>query len=172
MGAEPEAGSNGSDGLGLGQCAMAAGKGGDATTSGIEGAWTAEPDHLGHGLFRLCCSVMSGKLVKSHGGRRQHRLAGCQDVKPEHMVVDAHDPSAKKHAPMMTTADMSLRMDPDLREDLASDFHDQPGEIRRCLCPCLVQAVTHRDMGPEGALSGGNDVPSGRPDLAGSGACR
>ena len=83
------------------------GKGGDAITSGIEGAWKPNPTTWDMGYFEVLFKY-EWELIKSPAGAHQWR---AKDVAPEDMVVDAHDPS-KKHAPMMTTADMSLRMDP------------------------------------------------------------
>jgi catalase (peroxidase I) len=79
-----------------------------------------EPHPMGHGLLRHAFGY-EWELVKSPAGAQQWQAKNC---KPEHMIPDAHDPS-KKHAPMMTTADLSLRFDP-IYEPIARRFHQNP----------------------------------------------
>jgi catalase-peroxidase len=87
-------------------------------------------------------------LTKSPAGAHQWQ---AQNVKPEHMIPDAHDPS-KKHAPMMTTADMSLRMDP-AYEKISRRFHQNPAEFADAFARAWFK-LTHRDMGPRARYLG------------------
>ena len=96
---------------------------------------------------------MSGSWSKA---RREPNQWQAQDVKPEHMVVDAHDPS-KKHPPMMTTADMSLRMDPEY-EKISRDFHANPEKFADAFARAWFK-LCHRDMGPKSRYLGA-DVPA------------
>ena len=94
--------------MGLGwKNAFGTGKGVHATTSGIEGAWKPNPTRWDMGYFDMLFGY-EWELVKSPAGAWQWL---AKDVKPEHMIPDAHDPS-KTHRPMMTTAHPSLRLDP------------------------------------------------------------
>ncbi|QDI76588.1 MULTISPECIES: catalase/peroxidase HPI [Leisingera] len=124
----------------------------DTTTSGIEGAWKPNPTHWDMGYFDVLFGY-EWKLVKSPAGANQWQ---AQDVKPEHMVVDAHDPS-KKHAPMMTTADMSMRMDPDY-EKISRDFHANPEKFADAFARAWFK-LCHRDMGPKSRYLG-EEVPA------------
>jgi catalase-peroxidase len=80
----------------------------------------------------------------------------AKDVKPEHMIPDAHDP-AKKHAPMMTTADLSLRFDP-AYEKISRRFHQNPAEFADAFARAWFK-LTHRDMGPKARYLG-PEVPN------------
>ncbi|MCX6017421.1 MAG: catalase-peroxidase, partial [Chloroflexi bacterium] len=82
------------------------------------------------------------ELTKSPAGAKQWV---AKNVKPEHMIPDAHDPS-KKHAPMMTTADMSLRLDP-IYEKISHRYHQNPQEFADAFARAWFK-LTHRDMGP------------------------
>ncbi|UWQ25739.1 catalase/peroxidase HPI [Leisingera aquaemixtae] len=124
----------------------------DTTTSGIEGAWKPNPTRWDMGYFDVLFGY-EWKLVKSPAGANQWQ---AQDVKPEHMVVDAHDPS-KKHAPMMTTADMSMRMDPDY-EKISRDFHANPEKFADAFARAWFK-LCHRDMGPKSRYLG-EEVPA------------
>ncbi|WP_411352353.1 catalase/peroxidase HPI [Leisingera aquaemixtae] len=124
----------------------------DTTTSGIEGAWKPNPTSWDMGYFDVLFGY-EWKLVKSPAGANQWQ---AQDVKPEHMVVDAHDPS-KKHAPMMTTADMSMRMDPDY-EKISRDFHANPEKFADAFARAWFK-LCHRDMGPKSRYLG-EEVPA------------
>jgi catalase-peroxidase len=88
------------------------------------------------------------ELVKSPAGAWQWR---AKDVRPEHMIPDAHDPS-KKHAPMMTTADLSLRFDP-AYEKISRHFHQNPQEFHDAYARAWFK-LTHRDMGPRSRYLG------------------
>ncbi|OBY26652.1 catalase/peroxidase HPI, partial [Leisingera sp. JC1] len=151
VGAEPEAGAMEQMGFGWAN-AHGTGKGGDATTSGIEGAWKPNPTTWDMGYFDVLFGY-EWKLVKSPAGAQQWE---AQNVKPEHMVVDAHDPS-KRHAPMMTTADMSLRMDPEY-EKISRDFHANPEKFADAFARAWFK-LCHRDMGPKSRYLGA-DVPA------------
>jgi catalase-peroxidase len=93
------------------------------TTSGIEGAWKPNPTTWDNGYFDMLFGY-EWELTKSPAGAHQWTAKNC---KPEHMIPDAHDPS-KKHPPMMTTADLSLRMDP-AYEKIARRFHQNPPSL-------------------------------------------
>ena len=128
------------------------GKGGDTTTSGIEGAWKPNPTTWDMGYFKVLFKY-EWELVKSPAGAHQWR---AKDVADEDMVVDAHD-SSKKHAPMMTTADLSLRFDP-AYEKISRHFAANPDEFADAYARAWFK-LTHRDMGPK-ALYLGPEVPA------------
>ena len=140
VGAEPEGASIEYMGLGwINQ--LGSGKGYHTTTSGIEGAWKPNPTQWDNGYFDTLFGY-EWELVKSPAGAHQWRAKNC---KPEHMVVDAHDPT-KKHPPMMTTADLSLRFDP-VYEKISKRFHQNPSEFADAFARAWFK-LTHRDMGP------------------------
>ena len=128
------------------------GMAGDTTTSGIEGAWKPNPTTWDMGYFTVLFKY-EWELTKSPAGAQQWR---AKNVAPEHMIVDAHDPS-KKHAPMMTTADMSLRMDP-AYEKISRHFLANPAEFADAYARAWFK-LTHRDMGPK-SLYHGPEVPA------------
>ncbi|MEW6490134.1 MAG: catalase/peroxidase HPI [Thermodesulfobacteriota bacterium] len=118
------------------------GKGGDAITSGIEGAWKPNPTHWDMGYLKVLFKY-EWELVKSPAGANQWL---AKDVDAEDLVVDAHDPS-KKRRPMMTTADLSLRFDP-IYEPIARRFRDNPQAFADAFARAWFK-LTHRDMGPK-----------------------
>ena len=128
------------------------GKGVDAITSGIEGAWKPNPTTWDNGYFDMLFGY-EWELVKSPAGAHQWR---AKDVRPEHMIPDAHDPSVK-HAPMMTTADLSLRLDP-LYAPIARRFHKDPKAFADAFARAWFK-LTHRDMGPRVRYLG-SEVPA------------
>ena len=128
------------------------GKGVDAITSGIEGAWKPNPTTWDNGYFDMLFGY-EWELVKSPAGAHQWR---AKDVRPEHMIPDAHDPSVK-HAPMMTTADLSLRFDP-LYEPISRRFHKDPQAFADAFARAWFK-LTHRDMGPRARYLG-SEVPA------------
>jgi len=128
------------------------GKGVHTTTSGIEGAWKPNPTKWDMGYFDMLFGY-EWELVKSPAGAQQWR---AKDVKSEHMIPDAHDPS-KKHAPMMTTADLSLRFDP-IYEPISRRFHKDPKAFADAFARAWFK-LTHRDMGPK-SLYLGPEVPA------------
>jgi len=118
------------------------GKGGDAITSGIEGAWKPNPTQWDMGYLKVLFKY-EWELVKSPSGANQWL---AKDVDAEDLVVDAHDPS-KKRRPMMTTADLSLRFDP-IYEPIARRFHKDPQAFADAFARAWFK-LTHRDMGPK-----------------------
>ena len=121
--------------------AFRSGKGADAITSGIEGAWKPNPTQWDNGYFDTLFGF-EWELTKSPAGAQQWRPKNGAGA---NAVVDAHDPS-KRHAPMMTTADMALRMDP-IYEPISRRFHQNPAEFAEVFARAWYK-LTHRDMGP------------------------
>lgn len=117
------------------------GKGIHTTTSGIEGAWKPNPTTWDNGYFDMLFGY-EWELTKSPAGAKQWVAKDC---KPEHLIPDAHDPS-KKHPPMMTTADLSLRLDPEY-EKISRRFHQDPAAFADAFARAWFK-LTHRDMGP------------------------
>ena len=146
VGREPEGADIEEQGFGW-KNAFGSGKGGDTITSGIEGAWKPNPTTWDMGYFDMLFGY-DWELVKSPAGAWQWR---AKDVRPEHMIPDAHDPS-KKHAPMMTTADLSLRFDP-AYEKISRHFHQNPAEFADAYARAWFK-LTHRDMGPRARYLG------------------
>ncbi|RKT50815.1 catalase-peroxidase [Azonexus fungiphilus] len=151
IGPEPEAAALEEQGLGWIN-RFASGKGVHTTTSGIEGAWKPNPTQWDNGYFDMLFGY-EWELVKSPSGAHQWVAKDCQ---PEHLIPDAHDP-ARKHPPMMTTADLSLRFDP-IYEPIARRFHDDPEAFADAFARAWFK-LTHRDMGPK-ALYLGPEVPA------------
>ncbi|NLP09274.1 catalase/peroxidase HPI [bacterium] len=146
IGPEPEAAPLEAQGLGWFN-RFGTGKGVHTTTSGIEGAWKPNPTKWDNGYFDMLFGY-EWELVKSPAGAWQWL---AKDVKPEHMIPDAHDPS-KKHRPMMTTADLSLRFDP-IYEPIARRFHKDPQAFADAFARAWFK-LTHRDMGPKSRYLG------------------
>ena len=140
VGAEPEAAAIETQGLGWIN-RLGSGKGMHTTTSGIEGAWKPHPTRWDNGYFEMLFGY-EWQLSKSPAGAHQWV---AQDVRPEHLIPDAHDPS-RKHPPMMTTADMSLRMDP-AYEKISRHFLAHPEQFADAFARAWFK-LTHRDMGP------------------------
>ncbi len=151
VGPEPEAAPLEEMGLGW-KNRLGSGKGVHTTTSGIEGAWKPNPTKWDVGYFDMLFGY-DWELVKSPAGANQWL---AKDVKAEHMIPDAHDPS-KKHRPMMTTADLSLRFDP-IYEPIARRFHKDPQAFADAFARAWFK-LTHRDMGPRSRYLGA-DVPA------------
>ena len=151
VGPEPERGAIEAQGFGW-LSTFGSGKGGDTITSGIEGAWKPNPTTWDNGYFDVLFRY-EWELVKSPAGAHQWR---AKDVREEDMIPDAHDPS-KKHAPMMTTADMSLRFDP-IYEKISRRFHQNPQEFADAFARAWFK-LTHRDSGPK-TLYLGPEVPA------------
>ena len=131
---------------------LGSGKGVHTTTSGIEGAWKPNPTTWDMGYFKVLFKY-EWELVKSPSGAHQWR---AKDVAPEDMIPDAHDPS-KQHAPMMTTADLSLKFDP-AYEKISRHFAAHPDEFADAYARAWFK-LTHRDMGPK-RLYLGPEVPA------------
>ncbi len=141
VGPEPEAAPIEQQGLGWIN-KFGTGKGAHTTTSGLEGAWKPNPTKWDMGYFNTLFGYEWEK-VKSPAGAWQWQ---AKDVKPEDMIPDAHDPS-KKHPPVMTTADMSLRFDP-IYEPISRRFHKDPKAFADAFARAWFK-LTHRDMGPK-----------------------
>jgi catalase-peroxidase len=140
VGPEPEGAPLEQMGLGW-KNSFGSGKGAHTTTSGIEGAWKPNPTTWDMGYFDMLFGY-EWEVEKSPAGAWQWR---AKDVKEEHMIPDAHDPS-KKHRPMMTTADLSLRFDP-IYEPISRRFHQNPEAFADAFARAWFK-LTHRDMGP------------------------
>ena len=150
VGPEPEGATLAEQGLGW-TSQYGSGKAGDTITSGIEGAWTPNPTQWDNGYFTTLFKY-DWELTKSPAGAWQWLAKG---VAEEDMVPDAHDPS-KKHRPMMTTADMAMRMDP-IYEKISLRFRDNPDEFADAFARAWFK-LTHRDMGPKVRYLG-SEVP-------------
>lgn len=140
VGREPEASNIEEMGMGW-KNSFGSGVGGDAITSGIEGAWKPKPTTWDNGYFETLFKY-EWKLTKSPAGANQWTPT---DESASTTVVDAHDPN-KFHAPMMTTADMALRMDPayeKISRRFLNDFNAFADAFARAW-----YKLTHRDMGP------------------------
>ena len=151
VGREPEAAGLEEQGLGW-KNAFGTGVGIHATGSGIEGAWKPNPTTWDMGYLKVLFKY-DWNLVKSPAGAQQWHAI---NVEPEDMVVDAHDPSIK-HPPMMTTADMAMRMDP-IYGPISRRFLANPDAFADAFARAWFK-LTHRDMGPK-ALYLGALVPS------------
>ena len=146
VGPEPEGAPIEEQGLGW-KNSFGTGKGVHTTTSGIEGAWKPNPTRWDNGYFDMLFGY-EWELTKSPAGAQQWVARNC---KPEHMIPDAHDPS-KKHPPMMTTADLSLRFDP-AYEKISRRFHQDPQAFADAFARAWFK-LTHRDMGPRARYLG------------------
>lgn len=151
VGPEPEAAGIEEQGLGW-KSSFKSGKGGDTIGSGIEGAWKPNPTKWDMGYLNTLFKY-DWDLVKSPAGAWQWIPT---DPDAANTVEDAHDP-AKRHAPMMTTADLSLRMDPIFRP-IAERFRDNPEEFAEAFARAWFK-LTHRDMGPRSRYLG-PEVPA------------
>ena len=140
VGLEPEAASIEEQGLGW-KSSFGSGKSGDTISSGIEGAWTPNPTQWGMGYFDTLFGY-DWDVVKSPAGAWQWVPT---DPAAKELVPDAHDPS-KRHAPIMTTADLALRMDP-IYGPISKRFHANPEEFADAFARAWFK-LTHRDMGP------------------------
>ena len=146
VGPEPEGASIEEQGFGWVN-SHGSGKAGDAITSGLEGAWTSDPVTWDMGYFNNLFGY-EWEVTKSPGGAWQwvpKDGAGSDDV------PDAHD-SSTRHAPIMTTADMSMRMDP-AYEKISRRFHENPEEFADAFARAWFK-LTHRDMGPRSRYLG------------------
>ncbi len=146
VGQEPEGASIEEQGLGWIN-KLGTGKGVHTTTSGIEGAWKPNPTKWDNDYFDMLFGY-EWTLTKSPAGAHQWTPSNC---KPEHMIPDAHDKS-KRHPPMMTTADLSLRFDP-AYEKIARRFHQDPKAFADAFARAWFK-LTHRDVGPRARYLG------------------
>ncbi len=127
------------------------GKGSDTITSGLEGAWTDTPIKWSHKYLENLYGY-EWELTKSPAGAWQYKP---KDGAGAGTVPDAHDPD-KKHAPVMLTTDLSLRMDP-AYEKISKRFLENPEEFKEAYQKAWFK-LTHRDMGPRARYLGG-EVP-------------
>ncbi|HKD09482.1 MAG TPA: catalase/peroxidase HPI [Bryobacteraceae bacterium] len=138
--AEPEGASIEEQGLGW-KNSFGTGAGGDAITSGLEGAWTTTPTKWSNNYFENLFKY-DWELTKSPAGAYQWKP---KDGAGAGTVPDAHDPS-KSHAPFMLTTDLALKMDP-VYQPIARRFLDHPEELAGAFAKAWFK-LTHRDMGP------------------------
>jgi catalase-peroxidase len=146
VGPEPEGAPLEEQGFGW-RNSFGTGKGGNAITSGLEGAWTTNPVKWDNGYFDNLFGF-EWEVGKGPGGAWQWHP---KDGKAQGTVPDAHDP-AKKHAPMMFTTDLSLKLDP-VYAPISKRFHKNPAEFAEAFAKAWYK-LTHRDMGPVSRLLG------------------
>ncbi|QIM48543.1 catalase/peroxidase HPI [Pusillimonas sp. DMV24BSW_D] len=127
------------------------GVGRDAITSGLEGAWTTHPTKWDNGYFHMLLNH-EWKSTKSPAGAWQWEPV---DIKEEDMPVDVEDPSIRK-MPIMTDADMALKMDPEFRK-ISERFYKDPEYFNDVFARAWFKLI-HRDMGPKSRYIG-PDVP-------------
>ena len=151
VGPEPEGAPLHEMGLGW-HSTYGSGKAGDTITSGLEGAWTPNPTTWDMGYFDMLFGY-EWEVHRSPAGAWQWRPT---DPAAANLVPDAFDPS-KRHAPMMTTADMAMRMDP-IYEKISRRFHANPEEFADAFARAWFK-LTHRDMGPRARYLG-PEVPA------------
>jgi len=140
VGPEPEGAALEEQGLGW-KNSFGTGKAGDTITSGLEGAWTTEPAKWDNNFFDNLFGY-EWEQVKSPGGATQWTPT---DASAKGTVPDAHD-SSTKHAPMMLTTDLALKMDP-IYAPISKRFHENPEEFADAFAKAWYK-LTHRDMGP------------------------
>jgi catalase-peroxidase len=140
IGPEPEGATIEEQGLGW-RNTFGTGKGADAVTSGLEGAWTNEPTKWDNGYLENLYRY-EWELTRSPAGAQQWapKEAAAQDTVP-----DAHD-SSKRHAPMMLTTDLALRADP-IYAEITQRFRDNPDQMAEAFAKAWYKLL-HRDMGP------------------------
>jgi catalase-peroxidase len=151
VGAEPEGASIEEQGLGW-KNSHGSGKGGDTITSGLEGAWTPTPTTWDNSFFETLFAY-DWDLTKSPAGAQQWIPT---DSAAADAVPDAHDPS-KRHAPVMLTTDLALRMDPAYGK-ISKRFLENPDQFADAFARAWFK-LTHRDMGPLARYLG-SEVPS------------
>jgi len=146
VGREPEGSSIEEQGLGW-KNTYGSGNAGDTIGSGLEGAWTPAPIQWDNGYFDTLFGY-EWDLTKSPAGAQQWVPT---DPAAGEIVSDAHDPS-KKHAPIMFTTDLALRMDPDYAK-ISKRFHENPNEFADAFSKAWYK-LTHRDIGPRSRCLG------------------
>ncbi len=166
LGAEPEGADLDEQGLGWNNKTKP-GTGRDAVTSGLEGAWTTHPTTWDNGYFDLLLNH-EWELRKSPAGAWQWEPV---DIKEEDKPVDVEDPSVRQN-PIMTDADMAMKMDPEYRK-ISERFYKDPAYFSETFARAWFK-LTHRDMGPKSRYIGpevpGEDldwqdpVPAGNSD--------
>ncbi|MFD7394321.1 catalase/peroxidase HPI [Streptomyces virginiae] len=140
IGPEPEGCPIEQQGLGW-KNTYGSGSGVDSLTSGLEGAWTTRPTTWDNGYLDNLFAY-EWELTTSPAGAQQWTP---KDPAAQGTVPDAHDP-AKKHAPMMLTTDLALRMDP-VYAPIAKSFHENPDKLAEAFAKAWYKLL-HRDMGP------------------------
>ncbi|MGI2180261.1 catalase/peroxidase HPI [Shewanella frigidimarina] len=128
------------------------GIGRDTVTSGIEGAWTTHPTQWDNGYFELLLNY-DWELKKSPAGAWQWQPI---NIKEEHKPVDVEDPSIRL-SPIMTDADMAMKMDPEYRK-ISDRFYQDPAYFSEVFARAWFK-LTHRDLGPKSRYLG-TDVPA------------
>ena len=151
LGPEPEAADVEEQGLGWNNH-KTRGIGRDTVTSGIEGAWTTNPTQWDNGYFELLLNY-DWELKKSPAGAWQWEPI---NIKEEHKPADVEDPSIR-HNPIMTDADMALKMDPEYRK-ISERFYNDPAYFDDVFARAWFK-LTHRDLGPKARYLGA-DVPA------------
>jgi catalase-peroxidase len=140
MGVEPEGANIEDQGFGWINT-FGSGAGAHAITSGLEGAWTSNPTKWDNDYFKNLFAY-DWELTKSPAGAHQWTP---KNGAAAGSVPDAHDPS-KKHAPIMFTTDLALKLDP-IYAPISKRFHDNPQELADAFAKAWFK-LTHRDMGP------------------------
>ncbi|MFG0771941.1 catalase/peroxidase HPI [Vibrio plantisponsor] len=151
LGPDPEAADIEEQGLGWNNH-KSRGIGRDTVTSGIEGAWTTHPTQWDNGFFKMLLEH-EWKLTKSPAGAWQYEPV---DIAEQDKPVDVEDPSIR-YNPMMTDADMALKVDPEYRK-ISERFHQDPAYFNEVFARAWFK-LTHRDLGPK-ANYVGPDVPA------------
>ena len=151
VGPEPEGASIGEQGLGW-KSTYNSGVGVDAITSGIEGAWTPTPTKWDNSYLETLFKY-DWEVVKSPAGAWQWEP---KDGAGADTVPDAFDPS-RRHAPIMTTADMAMKMDP-IYAPIARHYYEHPDQFAEAFAKAWFK-LTHRDMGPKSRYLG-PEVPA------------
>jgi len=128
------------------------GVGRDTVTSGVEGAWTSHPTKWDYGYFDMLLKH-DWELTKSPAGAWQYKPV---NIREEDMPVDVEDPSIRC-MPVMTDADMALKVDPEYRK-ISERFHKDPAYFDEVFARAWFK-LTHRDMGPKSRYLG-SDVPA------------
>ena len=146
VGPEPEGADIEAQGLGW-LSSYGSGKGVDTITSGLEGAWTTNPIQWDNNYFENLFNY-DWELVKSPAGAWQWTP---KDASAQNTVPDAHDP-AKRHAPMMATTDLALKIDPAYAK-ISKRFFENPDEFADVFARAWFK-LTHRDMGPRARYLG------------------
>jgi catalase-peroxidase len=140
IGPEPEAAPLEQQGLGWKNSA-GSGSGADAITSGLEGAWTKEPTKWDNGFLENLFEY-DWELTKSPAGAQQWT---AKNPEAQDTVPDAHDPS-KRHAPMMLTTDLALKLDP-IYGPISKRFYENSDQLADAFAKAWYKLL-HRDMGP------------------------
>jgi len=146
VGPEPEGASIEEMGFGW-TSSYGSGKGADTITSGLEGAWTQNPTRWDNGYFENLFGF-DWEMTKSPGGATQWTPT---DPSAQGTVPDAHS-SEKKHAPIMFTTDLAMRMDP-AYGPISKRFYENPDQFKDAFARAWYK-LTHRDMGPSSRLLG------------------